>query len=171
MTTGALCAFWAVSMLFAVTPGADWAYAIAAGMRRRAIAPAVAGMLLGHAAATLVVAAGVAALVASLAGALTALTVAGSAYLFWLAANLLVHPPLPNAEDEGAPGSWADWTISGFCVSGLNPKVFLLFLALLPQFTDPAATWAVPAQITALGAIHIVNCGAVYILVAFASQV
>ena len=170
MTAGSLAAFWAVSMLFVITPGADWAYAIAAGLRRRAVAPAVAGLLLGHAVATVVVAAGVGALIAGMAGAMTALTVAGSGYLLWLGAGLLAHPPVPQTGDELSAGSWVDWTIRGFCVSGLNPKVFLLFLALLPQFTDPAASWAIPAQITALGALHVVNCGAVYVLVGYSSQ-
>jgi threonine/homoserine/homoserine lactone efflux protein len=170
MTSSNLAAFWAVSMLFVITPGADWAYAIAAGMRPRAVAPAVAGLLLGHAVATLVVAAGVGALVAGIAGAMTALTVVGSGYLLWLGVGLLARPPVPNTGDEQAPDSRADWTIRGFCVSGLNPKVFLLFLALLPQFTDPAGSWAVPAQITALGTVHIVNCGVVYVLVGYSSQ-
>ena len=60
MTIGVIAAFWAVSLLFVITPGADWAYAISTGVRDRA-APAVSGLLLGHLVATLVVAAGVAA--------------------------------------------------------------------------------------------------------------
>jgi threonine/homoserine/homoserine lactone efflux protein len=56
-------------------------------------------------------------------------------------------------------------------VSGLNPKVFLLFLALLPQFTDPTASWPVPMQIIALGLLHAFSCGVVYLLVGFGSRV
>ena len=33
MAVGAVAAFWAVSFLLVLTPGADWAYAIAAGLR------------------------------------------------------------------------------------------------------------------------------------------
>ena len=40
--------------------------------------------------------------------------------------------------------AWQRWAVKGLCVSGLNPKVFLLFLALLPQFTDATAPWPVP---------------------------
>jgi hypothetical protein len=36
---------------------------------------------------------------------------------------------------------------------GLNPKVFLLFLALLPQFAA-AAAWPVPMQMVVLGWSH-----------------
>ena len=40
------------SVLFVITPGADWACAIPAGLNKRAIVPAVAGMLAGHLIAT-----------------------------------------------------------------------------------------------------------------------
>ncbi|MNP60959.1 hypothetical protein D3C76_1560920 [compost metagenome] len=56
-------------------------------------------------------------------------------------------------------------------MSGLNPKVFLLFLALLPQFTDAAAPWPLPMQMIALGLVHTVSCGVIYLLVGFGSQV
>ncbi|PNQ94439.1 lysine transporter LysE, partial [Pseudomonas gingeri NCPPB 3146 = LMG 5327] len=40
MTPSVLAAFWAVSFLFVVTPGADWAYAISAGLFGRVVMPA-----------------------------------------------------------------------------------------------------------------------------------
>ncbi|RLU11795.1 lysine transporter LysE, partial [Pseudomonas prosekii] len=55
--------------------------------------------------------------------------------------------------------------------SGLNPKVFLLFLALLPQFADAAAPWPVPMQMIVLGLIHTFSCGVIYLLVGLGSQV
>lgn len=75
-------------------PGADWAYAISAGMRGRWVMPAVAGMLSGHFLATLVVAAGVGSLLAGHPLALTLLTLAGCTYLLWLGGNLLLSPAL-----------------------------------------------------------------------------
>ncbi|CAI8891808.1 MULTISPECIES: LysE family translocator [Pseudomonas] len=170
MTLNMLAAFWAVSLLFVITPGVDWAYAISAGMRGRVVVPAVTGLLLGHLAATLVVAAGVGGLVASNPMALTLLTVAGSAYLLWLGVNMLIHPSVPQAGQAQASASWARWTLKGACVSGLNPKVFLLFLALLPQFTDAMAAWPVPVQVITLGLVHAFSCAVVYLLVGFGSQ-
>ena len=64
MTPAIFAAFWAVSMLFVITPGLDWAYIISAGIRGRVVVPAVAGLLLGHLMAIAIVAAGVGALVA-----------------------------------------------------------------------------------------------------------
>jgi hypothetical protein len=72
MAIGTLAAFWAVSFLLVLVPGADWAYAIAAGLRDRSVLPAVAGLLAGYAGLTAVVAAGVAAVITRSPLALTA---------------------------------------------------------------------------------------------------
>lgn len=171
MTLSVFVAFWAVSILFVITPGADWAYAISAGLKGRVVIPAVGGLLSGHLIATLIVAGGVGTLMANHPVALLVLTVAGAGYLLWLGINMLARPATPHADDSQASGSWKRWAIKGFCVSGLNPKVFLLFLALLPQFTDAAAAWPVPMQMIALGLVHTLSCGVIYLLVGFGSQV
>jgi len=165
-----LTAFWAVSLLFVITPGADWAYAISAGMRGRWVMPAVAGMLSGHLLATLVVAAGVGSLVAGHPLALMLLTLAGCTYLLWLGGNLLLSPAVPQAGQGGVGDSGSRWAFKGFCVSGLNPKVFLLFLALLPQFTDPQSSWPVPLQIVLLGLVHLCSSLVVYTLVGYGAK-
>lgn len=162
-------AFWAVSVLFVITPGADWAYAISAGIRGGRVIPAVAGMLSGHLLATLIVAAGVGTIIAGAPGVLSALTIAGAAYLLWLGIGMLRHPSVPAAGHDEDAGSKLKWGLKGFCISGLNPKVFLLFLALLPQFTNVHAAWPVPLQMTALGLTHVVSCGVVYLLVGYGS--
>lgn len=157
-------------MLLILTPGADWAYAMAAGIRGRAIVSAVSGLLLGHVTASLAVAAGVGALVASLPLTLVVLTVVGALYLAWLGINLLLHPPTPTVAEEQVFGTWLSWLLKGYGVSVMNPKLYLLFLALLPQFTDPAGTWPIPVQMIALGGVHTVSCGAVYLLVGFGAK-
>jgi threonine/homoserine/homoserine lactone efflux protein len=162
---GLLAAFWGVSILFVITPGADWAYAMAAGLRHRSVAPAVGGLLAGHLTATLLIAAGVAALVARSALVLTVLTCAGALYLVWLGIGALRSHAELAIDAGGAAGSWARQAVTGFGVSGLNPKVFLLFLALLPQFTDADARWPVAAQIVALGLVHVASCAIVYTMV------
>ncbi len=162
MAVGSLAAFWAVSILFVLTPGADWAYAIAAGLRHRSVIPAVGGLLTGHLLATVVVAAGVGALVAGAPAVLTVLTVLGAGYLVWLGAGMLTHPPAPEAGADPESGSWLRQAAKGLGISGLNPKVFLLFLALLPQFIDPTGSWPTGTQILALGAVHVASCAVVY---------
>jgi threonine/homoserine/homoserine lactone efflux protein len=163
-------AFWAVSILFIITPGADWAYAITAGLRNRSVVPAVAGMLAGHVLATVVVAAGVGVLVARTPAVLTVLTFAGALYLAWLGVGLLRRPAVPRAGVEAVTMSPARQALTGVGVSALNPKVFLLFLALLPQFSDPGATWPVGTQMMVLGAVHVASCALVYFAVGLASR-
>src|SRR5712692_8158785 len=135
-----VAAFWGVSLLLVMVPGADWAYAIAAGLRGGAVLPAVCGLLLGYAGLTAVVAAGLAALVARTPAALVVLTVAGAAYLIWLGAVTLARPATAGAGTAQARGTWAAIG-KGAGISGLNPKGLLLFLALLPQFTGPRPGW------------------------------
>jgi threonine/homoserine/homoserine lactone efflux protein len=164
MTIGAFAGFWVVSFALVITPGADWAYAIAAGLRHRTVVPAVGGLLTGHLIATAAVAAGMAALVARSPLVLTALTAAGAAYLVWLGIGILTRPSTPHAAAE-QPGSWVRQVVKGAAVSGLNPKLFLLFLALLPQFVNQDAKWPVAVQIVALGLVHITSCAVIYSLV------
>lgn len=166
-----LTAFWLVSLSLVMVPGADWAYAIAAGLRDRAIAPAITGMLFGYLAITVVVAAGIGALVASVPAILTVLTVVGAGYLLWLGGNILARPSALTVADEGVTDTRLKWSIRGFATSGLNPKALLLFLALLPQFTSRTGGWPISEQIAAMGIVHIVNCAVVYTLVGVGSKI
>lgn len=171
MAFGTVAAFWAVSFLFVVTPGADWAYAISAGLRHRTVLPAVGGLLTGHLVATAVVAAGVGAVVAGSPAVLTVLTVVGSAYLVWLGIGMLKQPSVPQAGGEQTNGSWVRQALKGAGISGLNPKLFLLFLALLPQFIDAGAGWPVAGQIVALGLVHVASCAVIYTAVGSGARV
>ena len=84
MDPQALAGFAAVSIALAFTPGADWAYCIAAGLGRSRIFPAIAGLIAGYGIHTLLLVAGMAALVASLPGLLAWMTVFGAGYLLWV---------------------------------------------------------------------------------------
>ena len=164
MGAGAVATFWTVSVLLVMVPGADWAYAISAGLRDRSVLPAVGGLVIGYVALTAVVAGGVAALVTGTPGLLTGLTVLGSVYLIWLGAATLARLAVPGAgaADETS-GSWVARMVTGTGVSGLNPKALLLFVALLPQFTDPDGGWPLAAQIGTLGLVHTASCGVIYL--------
>ncbi|MEC5406414.1 LysE family translocator [Paraburkholderia sp. MPAMCS5] len=170
MEISTLAAFWVLSISLVVVPGADWAYAISAGSRGRAVAPAVGGMLLGYLMITLVVAAGIGALVVSVPSILEVITFAGAAYLLWLGVGVLANPSMPGVGEDEADSA-LKWVIRGFTVSGANPKALLLFLALLPQFTSHKEAWPVWMQIVALGAVQIVNCALVYSLVGIGSKI
>ena len=169
MAASSIAAFWVVSSLLIMVPGADWAYTIGAGLRGHSVVPAVGGIVLGYAAMTIVVAAGVGALVARSPALLGALTIAGGLYLMWHGATTLARPSGPDTTSNGAPASESApartsqaTLLRGAGVSALNPKGLLLFLALLPQFTSPHGRWPLAVQLAVLGVVFMLSCGAFY---------
>lgn len=164
MKPSLMATFATIDVLLVLTPGPDWAYVVAVGVRDRLVLAAVAGLVAGYAALTALVAGGLAVLITTSPGALTAVTLVGGAYLIWLGAAVLSRPtgdhafsPLPR------PGSPARVAARGAATSGLNPKGLLLFVAILPQFVDHHGGLPVAVQIGVLGAIHMANCGAAYL--------
>ncbi|MEV0201220.1 LysE family translocator [Nonomuraea sp. NPDC050691] len=164
MAVSSVLAFWAVSLLLIVVPGADWAFTISAGLRGRPVYPAVGGLVVGYTAITAVVATGVGALVASAPALLTALTLAGGLYLMAHGAMTAARPAGPSGTSRGAvTGGDRAVFLRGIGVSALNPKGLLIFLALLPQFTDRRGPWPVAAQIGVLGLAFVITCGLFYL--------
>ncbi len=98
MAAGSVIAFWAVALLLIIVPGADWAFTISSGLRGHSALAAVSGIVLGYAGITVVVAAGVGALVARSPAILTALTITGGLYLIWHGAKIFARPAT-----EGTP--------------------------------------------------------------------
>jgi threonine/homoserine/homoserine lactone efflux protein len=179
MAAGSVIAFWAVALLLIIVPGADWAFTISSGLRGHSALAAVSGIVLGYAGITVVVAAGVGALVARSPAILTALTITGGLYLIWHGSKTFARP-----ETEGTPADPPARTsrasapanrstlVRGMGVSALNPKGLLLFLALLPQFTSPRWSWPVAVQLGFLGLVFMVTCAAFYLgLGSFAGKI
>lgn len=166
MDMGAVLAFLAVDLLLVLTPGPDWAFVISAGLRDRAVVPAVSGLLIGYAGHTILVVTGLAAVLAANPKVLTAITLAGAAYLIWLGIQAMLKPARPQQD----PSTGSRVLLRGMGIAGLNPKGFLLFLALLPQFVRPEAAWPVALQTGLLGTLHLASCAAVYLTVGLAAK-
>ncbi|MGE8564424.1 MAG: LysE family transporter, partial [Acinetobacter bohemicus] len=96
-------------------------------------------------------------------------TAVGAVYLLWMGLSLSMRPATISS-DQVVLASSKSWYIRGVYLSGLNPKVLLLFLALLPPFIDPQAAFSPTSQIILLAAIHLISCAAVYFLVGFSAQ-
>ncbi len=163
MDITAIGAFWLVAFLLIVAPGADWAFTLSAAMRGNAVVAAVSGLVAGYAVMTLVVAAGLGTLIAGSGAALTVISLLGGAYLVWLGIGTLRHPTRPLAGGDAAPRSNRGTFAEGIGVSGLNPKGLLIFVALLPQFTNPKAAWPMAAQMVVLGMAFIATCAVFYL--------
>ena len=166
-------AFTIVAVTLACTPGVDWAYSISAGLRQRSFIPAVAGLCSGYVVHTLLMALGLAALLAGVPGLLGWLTVAGAAYLLWLGISTLRSWRGARFSADEAVGQSANQLRSfllGMGTSGINPKGLLFFLALVPQFVSPDAALPVPVQSGLLGLTFVLLAGLVYTAVALASR-
>ncbi len=163
MAASSVAAFWVVALLLIVVPGADWAFVIGTVLSGRPVLPAVSGLVLGYAGLTIVVAAGVGAVVARSPAALTALTVAGGLYLIWLGAKSFARPGAHGVAAGAEPGTGRSVLVRGLGVSGLNPKGLLVYLAVLPQFTTPRGPWPLTAQLGVLGLVFVLTCGAFYL--------
>jgi threonine/homoserine/homoserine lactone efflux protein len=166
-------AFTIVAVTLACTPGVDWAYSISAGLRQRSFVPAVAGLCSGYVVHTLLLALGLAALLAGVPGLLGWLTVAGAAYLLWLGFSTIRSWRGARFSTDDAVGQSANQLRSfflGMGTSGINPKGLLFFLALVPQFVSPEAPLPVPVQSGLLGLTFVLLAGLVYTGVALASR-
>lgn len=157
-------------------PGADWAYAITAGLRSRSIVPPILGLASGYVVVVSFIAVGVGAVVASSPGILTALTVVGACYILWLGVSTLLGVKSGDGALVAVTGTEsADRSDSlqqylhGMGVSGINPKGLMLLLALLPQFLTEGG-WASGVQILLLGGIFILEILVVYSGVAVAAR-
>ncbi|WP_245533811.1 LysE family translocator [Corynebacterium lubricantis] len=160
-----------MSILLCLTPGADWAYAMASALKNKSPLPAVLGLLSGHFLAVVVVSAGVGVIVSNQPWVLAVLTVVGALYLVWLGIGMFHNPPEIVQGEAIATDSVRKQYLKGLGVSGLNPKLYLLILVLLPQFVDPNQYLPVGLQMFAIGLIHMVNVTVVYLAVAYGARV
>ncbi|MCE3244970.1 MAG: lysine transporter LysE, partial [Arthrobacter sp.] len=163
-----------VAAALACTPGVDWAYSIAAGLGRRSFLPAVAGLCSGYVLHTVLMVAGLAAVLAASPGLLGWLTVAGSAYLLWLGAATVRTwrgASFTVAADDVSTGRNQLRTFfQGMGTSGINPKGLLFFVALVPQFVSAEAPLPVPVQSGLLGLTFVLLAAVVYTAVALLSR-
>lgn len=113
----------------------------------------VAGVQMGIAMHTLLAALGLSVIIASSPTLFTAVSVAGAAYLGYLGLTSF-GGALVRIDDSGRTVGAGPWRAAREAVlcNLLNPKVILLFLALMPNFVDPARG-AVPVQLAVLGAV------------------
>lgn len=166
-------AFVLVAAALACTPGVDWAYSIAAGLGRRSFLPAVAGLCSGYVLHTVLMVAGLAAVLAASPGLLGWLTVAGSAYLLWLGAATVRSwrgASFTVADDVSTGRNQLRTFFQGMGTSGINPKGLLFFVALVPQFVSAEAPLPVPVQSGLLGLTFVLLAAVVYTAVALLSR-
>jgi threonine/homoserine/homoserine lactone efflux protein len=82
-----------------------------------------------------------------------AVKLAGALYLVWLGIGMIRSRLSAPDQPVAPPKTVKRALIDSFIVEVLNPKVALFFIALLPQFVDPAGSLPVWAQFLILGTI------------------
>lgn len=153
-----LWAFLVASLLLWLTPGPDTMYILARSVvqGRRAGVMSALGIGSGLLIHTLLASFGLSAILATSAWAFAVVKTAGAAYLVYLGVKTLRNRTAPLATQGLIPSS--SWRVyrEGVVCNTLNPKVAIFFLALLPQFVDPAARLG-PMPFLFLGTIFVMG--------------
>ena len=152
------------SFIIIVIPGPGVLFVVGRALahgRRTALAT-VCGNAAGNYLVAACVALGIGAVIARSAPVFTAVKLAGAAYLIWLGVQAvrrrgeLAGAFGAGGQAGGQAGAGGDRTAlqQGFVVGVSNPKSYILFGAVLPQFVDPGAGH-VPAQMLLLGLMSV----------------
>jgi threonine/homoserine/homoserine lactone efflux protein len=169
--TSSLLGFALISLGLVLTPGPNMIYLISRSITQGPAAGIVSlgGVALGFVFYMLCAALGITALLFAVPYAYDALRFGGAAYLLWMAWQA-VKPGgrSPFQVKKLAVDSPRKLFAMGFVTNLLNPKIAMLYLALLPQFIDPAAG-SVLLQSVVLGSIQIVISVSVNAMIALAA--
>lgn len=168
---GHLAAFALVSFGMVLTPGPNMIYLISRSISQGRLAGMISlgGVALGFVFYLFCAAFGITALLFAVPYAYDALRFGGAAYLLWLAWQAVRPGGRSPFQVRDLPyDSPRKLFAMGFLTNLLNPKIAMLYLALLPQFIDPAAG-SIFGQSLVLGAIQIVISISVNCMIAVAA--
>lgn len=166
-----LAAFALVCFGMVLTPGPNMIYLISRSIAQGRVAGLISlcGVALGFVVYMLCAAFGITAVLFAVPYAYDALRFGGALYLLWLAWQAVRPGGRSPFQIRDLPHDRPRKLFAmGFLTNLLNPKIAMLYLALLPQFIDPAAG-SVLGQSVMLGAIQIVISVSVNAMIAFAA--
>jgi threonine/homoserine/homoserine lactone efflux protein len=164
----ALLGFALVSFGMVLTPGPNMIYLISRSIAQGSSAGMVSlgGVALGFVFYMLCAAFGITALLLAVPYAYDALQLGGALYLLWLAWQVLKPNGRSPFQARELPVDGPRKLFAmGFLTNLLNPKIAMLYLALLPQFIDPA-DGSVLMQSIVFGTVQIVISVSVHVLIA-----
>ncbi len=163
MDLSLVVAFAIAQLTLSLMPGPAVLLTTSIAIRRGMVAAsfAIAGVLFGNMVYIAASCAGLGAALSAEPQLLKLISIAGAAYLAWIALGLLKkswrHPQPTEQRDDGAlwPNAEASPPFKSALLLQLsNPKSILFFGAMLPQFVDRDG-WAPAAQMTALGVLAV----------------
>ncbi len=147
--------FFVASLALALMPGPDnlfvLAESLAKGARRGVLI--TCGLCLGICMHTILCATGISLIIKQTPSLYICLQFLGACYLAYLAFEASREvPQISEIKSDTKAENFFKTLLRGFLMNGLNPKVALFFLALMPQFIRENAT-PIPLQFVILGAI------------------
>jgi threonine/homoserine/homoserine lactone efflux protein len=139
-------AFTGATLILLLIPGPTVLLVVsyALGQGWRTALPMAVGVALGDFTAMTLSMLGVGALLAASVSVFTVLKWIGAAYLIWLGIKLWLAGSALEATPRTSVASAAKMVGHAWIVTALNPKSITFFVAFLPQFLDPHASF--PAQ-------------------------
>jgi threonine/homoserine/homoserine lactone efflux protein len=149
-------AYVAACIVIVIVPGPTVTLIIANSLRHGTAAGLlnVAGTQLGIGVMIMIVAVGLASLVATMSFWFDWVRLVGAAYLVWLGIKMFRASGSLETADK-APRPRGGFFLQGFLVLMSNPKVLLLFGAFIPQFVDPRGDYV--GQVILLGVTAMVT--------------
>jgi threonine/homoserine/homoserine lactone efflux protein len=158
ISSAQLLGFAVVSVVIIIVPGPGVLFIVGRGLshgRRAAIATA-AGHAAGNYAVAACVALGLGTLLERSVLLFTTVKLAGALYLVWLGIQAIRHRESLATAMTSVTAPRHGWRVllDGFTVGVTNPKAYILFGALLPQFVD-RGTGHVPAQMLLLALVSV----------------
>ena len=156
-TATSLIAFASLAVAVVLTPGPNMIYMISRAITQGRLAGMIAfsGVAVGFVVYLLCAAFGLTAIVFAVPYAYDVLRFVGAVYLAWLAFEALRPGGKSPFQVKTLPMARPPRLfLMGLLTSLLNPKMAIFYLALLPNFIDPAHN--VLTQSLALGSLHIV---------------
>ena len=158
ISSGHLIGFTLASLVIIVIPGPGVLFVVGRALahgRRTALATA-AGHAAGNYAVAACVAVGLGTLLQRSAQVFIAVKLAGALYLVFLGVQAIRHRHSLASAMSSAAGASGGWRAlrDGFIVGITNPKTFILFGAILPQFVN-RSEGNVPAQMLLLALISV----------------
>ena len=153
-------AFAGAALIIIVIPGPSVLFTIgrALSLGRLGGVLSVVGNTLGHVPLVAAVALGVGVVIAQSVIAFTVIKLVGAAYLIYLGVQAIRHRHRARGVVDvtaPTPKSAFRQIAEGFVVGMTNPKTIAFFVAVLPQFVDPAAG-NLPLQLFVLGMVFLV---------------
>ncbi|MDE1996314.1 MAG: LysE family translocator [Rhizobiaceae bacterium] len=167
METASLLLFIATILPLICTPGPDMLFVVSqslsggtpAGLR------GTAGVCLGYLVHSLLVALGLAAVIAASPVLFELLRLLGVGYLLYLAVQL-IRTAMKAGEIKTPTGPTRAVLRRGFLTAVLNPKGMMIYFAILPQFMTQGRDIVV--QAATLSLVFVALCGIVYAILSFA---